>query len=385
MSKSLCWWRGGRGGGNWQLGEKLPANQRYMYTKVSMWVNTCIEMRYVGFFSPTFKVKEDGIPEKHLVIIQCDSGHMNGDLIACARYRIYDLKVKADKEQITHVLFIIHLPHQVASSSFVGFQGNPWISFHIDDLRPTTDNAVSAYDAIGLTISELFLGRKNLQRELSHDSEAEADEDVTNDYNTLTAGTKYVEDEQMPSDPESIVEQDVVATMEEQNEEWAHDEIMETEGRASLHVLDIEDEELEYEDVKKHEETPQHSAEGDHEHFLEHRSEEGMNVKNEEKPLFTRRSIEENNRSSNEEVAVTFQPEPSTTLPDRSPLYCRLHGCIQAAASKLRDITMKRCTKRVEILVRLIPKDLPSVIGKCLLLCHYIWRFQFYWCTWFDY
>ena len=338
-------------------------------------------MCYVGFFSPTFKVKEDGIPEKHLVIIQCDSGHMNGDLIACARYRIYDLKVKADKEHITHVLFIIHLPHQVASSSFVGFQGNPWISFHIDDLRPTTDNAVSAYDAIGLTISELFLGRKNLRRGLSHDSEAQADEDVTNDYNTLTAGTKYVEDERMPSDPECDVEQDVVVKMEEQNEEWAHDEIMETEGRASLHVLDIEDEQLEYEDVKKHEETPhfiQHSAEGNHEHFVEHRSEEGINVKHEEKPLFIRRSIEENNRSSNAEVAAAFQPEPSTTLQDRSPLYCRLHGCIQAAASKLRDITMKRCTKRVEILVRLIPKDLSSVIGKCVLLCHYIWRFQFY-------
>ena len=81
--------------------------------------------------------------QKCLVIIQCDSGHLNGDLIACARYRIYDLNARIDEGLITHVLFIIHLPQQVASSSFVGFQGDPWISAHIDDLRPPSDNRVA--------------------------------------------------------------------------------------------------------------------------------------------------------------------------------------------------------------------------------------------------
>ena len=98
-------------------------------------------------------------------MIQCDSGHMNGDLIACARYRIYDERVKAlDKNKIqhrvgvTHVLFIINLPHQVSSSSFVGFQGDPWISYHIDDLRPTSGNTIEPLQAISATISELFIG-----------------------------------------------------------------------------------------------------------------------------------------------------------------------------------------------------------------------------------
>ena len=59
--------------------------------------------------------------------------------------------MKADKDQITHVLFIINLPQQVANSSFVGFKGNPWVSYHIDDLSPTGDNVVTA--------RKLFMGK----------------------------------------------------------------------------------------------------------------------------------------------------------------------------------------------------------------------------------
>ena len=41
----------------------------------------------------------------------------------------------------------------------------------------------------------------------------------------------------------------------------------------------------------------------------------------------------------------------------RQPLFRRLYSCIQPAAAKLMDFITKRCTKRVEILVHLIPKD----------------------------
>ena len=95
--------------------------------------------------------------EERLAILQCDLGVVTGDLIACARYRIYDLRAKADAEQRTHVLFIIHLTHQV-SGSFVGFQGDPWVSYHVDDLNTSTENTVSASEAMGLSLSELFRG-----------------------------------------------------------------------------------------------------------------------------------------------------------------------------------------------------------------------------------
>ena len=97
-----------------------------------------------------------------LLVIQCDSGHLNSDLIACARYRIYDKKAEATQqnegEGCTHVLFIVYHPRQVGGSSFVGFQGDPWISTHIDNLR-TKDNTITLHEAMGASISQLFYGK----------------------------------------------------------------------------------------------------------------------------------------------------------------------------------------------------------------------------------
>ena len=108
-----------------------------------------------------------------MLIIQCDSGHLYGDLVACARYRIDDEKEKALRKKekalrekkvvtgTTHVLFIIHLPRRGGSRgktsfSFVGFQGGSWISAHIDDIHVQSEAALTLDDALNATISELF-------------------------------------------------------------------------------------------------------------------------------------------------------------------------------------------------------------------------------------
>ena len=101
-------------------------------------------------------------------MIQCDSGYLNSDLIACARYRIYDKKAEATQQNIgegcTHVLFIIYHPRQVGGSSFVGFQGEPWISTHIDNLR-AKENTITLHEAMGASISQLFYGKDaNLEK-----------------------------------------------------------------------------------------------------------------------------------------------------------------------------------------------------------------------------
>ncbi len=46
-------------------------------------------------------------------------------------------------------------------------------------------------------------------------------------------------------------------------------------------------------------------------------------------------------------------------------MYKRLHSCIQAAASQVKDFTAERCIKRVEILVNLIPKEYADELSKC--------------------
>ena len=55
-----------------------------------------------------------------------------------------------------------------------------------------------------------------------------------------------------------------------------------------------------------------------------------------------------------------FQPEPKTLK--KSGYYLRLHGCIQAAASRLQDSAKnkERATDRVKLLVELIPRS-PAV------------------------
>ena len=164
-----------------------------------------------------------------LVVIQCDSYHTMGDLIACARYRIHDFKAKAgnlNAEQVTHVLFIIYLPQHSVDSSLVGFQGDPWISSHIDDLRVTTDASVLTNEAIQLSISELFC--------------------------------------------------------------------------PIIHSQD----------------------------------------------------------------AAGYSAPLSRPIRVRHPLYRRLHMCIQQAVSRLLDLSTKRSTKRVQILVNLIPREPPSSLGK---------------------
>ena len=91
-------------------------------------------------------------------------GYVADDLIACARNRIYDMRTKAARESKadealgTHVLFVIHLPVQTLHSSLVGFQGDPWISAHIDEIRPTSDGTLTLDIAQGVSISKLFYG-----------------------------------------------------------------------------------------------------------------------------------------------------------------------------------------------------------------------------------
>ena len=104
--------------------------------------------------------------EDCLLIIQCDAGHLNIDLIACARHRIIDervsaLQINSDTNQpvplqATHVVFIVQLPKQVGGTKFVGFQGAQWYSVHIDDLSPPKDFSFTLPNAFYHSMSEIF-------------------------------------------------------------------------------------------------------------------------------------------------------------------------------------------------------------------------------------
>jgi hypothetical protein len=58
-----------------------------------------------------------------LLIIQCDTGNKNADLIACARYSAFDEceKAKTNRNDHIHILVIVQLP-SFSGKDFQGIQ-----------------------------------------------------------------------------------------------------------------------------------------------------------------------------------------------------------------------------------------------------------------------
>ena len=73
-----------------------------------------------------------------MLILDCDVGQINGNLISCVRYIISDKQRSFNTSQ-TSVLLLIHLPRKYSSQNFVSFQGESWICYHIDELIPESD------------------------------------------------------------------------------------------------------------------------------------------------------------------------------------------------------------------------------------------------------
>ena len=124
-----------------------------------------------------------------LFIVQCDSGHVSGDLIACAKYCLEDIQkefkiykpeqsdkstsASQEEDMCTsaepaeksknhfHVLFTVYLPrkHGDSKSSFIRFWGGDWKCTHIDDFfskHPFSPVLALARGEEQLTLSEFF-------------------------------------------------------------------------------------------------------------------------------------------------------------------------------------------------------------------------------------
>ncbi|XP_067056125.1 E3 ubiquitin-protein ligase rnf213-alpha-like isoform X2 [Acropora muricata] len=101
-----------------------------------------------------------------LLIVQCDAGDVNGNLIPCARHLlveerasvIQDFKNTVGHDQsLVHIVMIVQLPRLVGGcQTFAGFQGGGWVSVHIDELRPPTGQIPAIEFMVDRSISELF-------------------------------------------------------------------------------------------------------------------------------------------------------------------------------------------------------------------------------------
>ena len=323
--------------------------------------------------------------ETCLLIIQCDFGHADGDLIAYARYRIYDMRTKAllqfssGLSHTTHVLFIIYLPVQVVQSSFVGFQGDPWVSCHIDELRRSGEGTLTLEVAQGAPISELFYGGQRRIQAPSPEVEGEVPQ--------FARGVEEMMFHRVTSREEG---EDVEMEEEEEGEKGREGEV-----ESDMQVVDIEEEEEEEgEREEKEEEKEEGGEEGEREEEKEGEEEEGMvgvsesgerteqdqmvqskqDSEVEEQEEATEEAMEEGEEEKEEDdveregpIRPTRDGEREEEVARQMYTQCtRLNSCIQAAASRLQDSTQNkyRATKRVELLIDHVPQAPSFPLGE---------------------
>ena len=360
----------------------------------------------------------------NLLIIQCDSGHTDGDLIACARYRIYDMRAKAllHKEAqgscVAHVLFIIHLPVQAAGSSFVGIQGDPWLSCHIDELRESSESTLTLEGAQGASISEIFYPDWERPSVLEVVEEMRAE--------TKVAKVSEVHD-QDPLDPSvRETQRQTFGDSEDMVPEHFEFSGKETRRQASGDLEEMVPEQLEmFENMEEREyveslefsekEIQQQTSDSLEKMIIEQterfgprqeeRGGEGMeteevsemesdmvvediekerdlsrSTQNEKESQLTvdSDSIKGESRSVDSQERYDVERDGSVKVKakyDRSciyPQYTRLHSCIQAAVSRLQDYSddKQRATRRVELLINLIPSHYYFPLSKLHVCQH---------------
>ena len=100
-----------------------------------------------------------------ILLIQCDSGDENFNLIASARHILLEERtnapemLKLSSMEAVHVVLIAQLPRIAGGCrNFVGFPGGKWMSVHIDELRPPGRHTPSIEQLSNRPISELFNG-----------------------------------------------------------------------------------------------------------------------------------------------------------------------------------------------------------------------------------
>ena len=253
---------------------------------------------------------------------------MSGDLIACAKYRIYDKRAESGnkREVWTHILFIIHLPRQVVGSAFVGFQGDPWISTHIDDLRPARDSTIALHEAMNVSISQLFYGTMS----------ADKGERVGEEISTFV-------DEVFQQNESEVMQVEAIQESMEQVEVTPFQE--ESNSQSPLPPL-----------IPPLLEQPQMGTSAEGELLTE--AQEPLKFTSDAAELPMQQILPPlSTRDDFEGYSDPHSPPPVEG--NHYTQFRRLHGCIQPAAARLQDSAknQERATKRVAILVNLIPRN----------------------------
>ena len=97
--------------------------------------------------------------ERNFILIQCEDGYSNHDLISCAKFKMMEVLsgLKSDLNPNFHIIFIVRLLSTKQNSSFSGYCGIAWDSVHIDELRQSHHSLLPNLNLIpNLTLADIF-------------------------------------------------------------------------------------------------------------------------------------------------------------------------------------------------------------------------------------
>ncbi|XP_019643756.1 PREDICTED: E3 ubiquitin-protein ligase rnf213-alpha-like [Branchiostoma belcheri] len=119
---------------------------------------------------------EQTLAEGGLLVVQCDSGDINSNLIACASHTVQAERAQTGNRR-SSVVFVIQLTRNTGKG-FSGLGGGQWLCYHIDDVHPPNDYSPDVAAMIGKSVSCLIEPRSATPPDQADDALAELCESV---------------------------------------------------------------------------------------------------------------------------------------------------------------------------------------------------------------
>ncbi|XP_077980164.1 E3 ubiquitin-protein ligase rnf213-alpha-like [Glandiceps talaboti] len=274
---------------------------------------------------------------ERLLLVQCDSGDENTNLIACSRYIVQDERAQAIKQnkglwQPAHVVFIIQLP-RIAGGCFDGLQGGKWLSVHIDELRPPHANLpkITALQNKPISLvfeSDITKAKQPTQKE-ENEQVLQDQAEMLNDHGEIAAANTM-------GIREGLSLEDIQLTQDfERGMDLDNTEITEGKQMVAVESTDLVESKRSREPVGG-----KSGVTGDEGHEMD--TTEAMDIQ----------QVENTNEADIEEAITSTK----TILLNTSAL---LRNCIHAAAAMLEDDEdrSERSTQRIEILLELFKQN----------------------------
>ncbi|XP_035676169.1 LOW QUALITY PROTEIN: E3 ubiquitin-protein ligase rnf213-alpha-like [Branchiostoma floridae] len=111
---------------------------------------------------------EESLAEGGLMVVQCDSGDINTNLIACASYTVNTERAQTGNLR-SSVVFVIQLPRNTRKG-FSGLGGGQWQCYHIDDVHPPDNSSPDVATMLGRSVSSLIRQRVTTLLDLNDDA-----------------------------------------------------------------------------------------------------------------------------------------------------------------------------------------------------------------------